>query len=195
MFETLGYEIVKGAISKETSKLLSIEFNLLRDSIYISNNINLNAVGYNNDDQVEESFAQYGALCFESLMVYLHPLMEEVTGKKLFPCYSYARIYYPGATMTEHTDRPSCQYSATITIDYEGTEPWEIWFEDAKGSVKPLYLDIGDVCVYKGTELRHWRDEFKGTKQIQAFIHFVDADGEYADYKYDHREALGLSKF
>jgi hypothetical protein len=62
------------------------------------------------------------------------------------------------------------------------------------GAAKPLIIPIGSMAVYSGHILEHWREEpYKGKKQIQAFLHFVDADDVYADQKYDGREMLGSS--
>jgi hypothetical protein len=50
------------------------------------------------------------------------------------------------------------------------------------------------MLVYNGTELNHWREEYQGSEQMQCFLHFVDANGPYADYKYDNRPMVGLSR-
>ena len=186
--------MVTDVISKETSNLLSVEFNMLRDNVFLSNNVNLSQVGFNNDVQVEKSFSWYGAYCFESLLLIVKPIVEKVTGKTLHPTYSYARIYYNGATMAKHRDRPSCQYSATITIDVDESGPWDIWMENLNGESTPIKIPVGSMVVYQGDKLDHWRDEYKGTKQIQAFLHYVDADGEYASNIYDGRAGLGLPR-
>jgi hypothetical protein len=143
------------------------------------------------DSQVTNSFAYYSAACFETLSVQMLPMMEEVTGKKLYNTYTYARIYYKGAIMTEHTDRPSCEFSTTVNISVD-PEPWEIWFDNLKGERFPIFLEPGDLIVYKGDILPHWRDEYKGERQTQAFLHYVDKFGNYRDYKYDHRPYLGF---
>jgi alkylated DNA repair dioxygenase AlkB len=142
------------------------------------------------DIQVTNSFSYYSALCFEALSLQLQPLVEEVTGKKLYPTYTYARIYYNGATMAIHKDRPSCQFSATVNISID-EEPWEIWFETLTGEHKAVKLYPGDMIVYKGDILNHWRDAYQGQRQTQAFLHYVDKNGPYRDYKFDQRPYLG----
>ena len=66
--------------------------------------------------QVANSFAYYGSLASDSVLVLLKPLIEEKVGKRLHPTYSYLRIYYKDADLKRHTDRPSCEYSATLCI-------------------------------------------------------------------------------
>jgi hypothetical protein len=191
MFEQ-GYQVVNGVISPQTAELLSMEFQILRDNHYYQNSIPLDVVGWNNDGQVENAFAWFAPYCFESLLLYVKPIMEQVTGKKLHPSYSYARIYYNGATMARHTDRPSCQYSATMTISVDETGPWDIWMRNFNGEAKPLTLNVGDMVVYRGDKLEHWREEpYKGNRQVQCFLHYVDANGEYAHNIYDKRAMLG----
>jgi hypothetical protein len=192
-FVTNGYEVVNGAIDPFCAKLLATEFQLLRDNIYRESNVDLKNETFNNDDQVPISFSWYAPLCFESLMVHLLPKVEEVTGKILYPAYSYARIYYNGAVMERHHDRKSCQYSATITIEVDDeVGPWEIFMRNFDGEANALVLPTGSMVVYRGDKLEHWReDPYKGKKQIQAFLHYVDADGEYANFKWDTRPMLG----
>ena len=191
-----GYAVLKGAISKETAELLSLQFEIRRNSMYYEKGISpfdedkLYEFG---DAQVEKSFALYGFVAFEGLLLQLLPTMTTITGKRLLPAYAYGRIYYNGAVMHKHTDRPSCEYSATLTLSTDGV-PWDIWMSDSKGEAKPLTLREGDMCVYKGSELEHWRDEYSGDKQMQVFLHYVDADGQYKDHAYDKRPMLGLKK-
>lgn len=194
-FEKNGYEVVDNIISSETAELLAMEFQLLKENVYFQNGIDPNNETYSGDSQVSKSFAWYGAFCFESLLMYVQPTLEKIIGKRLYPTYSYARIYYNGATMVRHVDRPSCQYSATMTIAVDETGPWEIWMTNLAGVAKPLILPVGSMAVYSGDILEHWREEpYKGKRQIQAFLHFVDVDGIYANHKYDGREMLGRGK-
>lgn len=183
-FEEHGYQIVKNAISKETARLAELEFSLLRhnrpDSIHI------------NDPLIENAFYWYGSLVSESITMMLQPKVESITGLQLYPTYSFGRIYDNKATMKKHTDRPSCEYSATLTISVDqNAESWPIKFINRDGQEKSIHLDVGDMCVYKGIELEHWRDEYSGTSQTQFFLHYVDQNGPYADFKYDKRQMLG----
>jgi hypothetical protein len=192
IFLNQGYQVVHTAISKDAAGLAAINYRMLRDTAYYANKIPPEQLYVANDSQVEKSFAWYGSFISESLLIHLLPVVENVTGKKLYPTYSYGRIYYTGAVMAVHTDRPSCQYSATITI--EKNTPWPIWMENFQGMAAPLDLEVGDMCVYRGDKLPHWREEYTGTEHIQFFLHYVDVDGEYADYKFDKRAMIGLGR-
>ena len=43
--------------------------------------------------------------------------MEKETNKKLFPTYSFWRMYTKYNYLAEHDDRPSCEISVTVNID------------------------------------------------------------------------------
>jgi alkylated DNA repair dioxygenase AlkB len=143
------------------------------------------------DAQVPKSFSQYAPLCFETLSLTMLPIVQDITGKQLYPSYSFGRIYYNGATLPIHIDRPSCEYSVTLCISNDPNS-WEIWFKDSIGADVACSLEPGDMVVYKGHELRHWRNEYTGLRQCQAFLHYVDQNGQYSDFKYDKRHYLGI---
>ena len=138
-FATDLYEIVRGVLPTEQLDHMDLEFELLRKLQYMSNGQSEDNKFAFNDTQISNSFAYYSALPFEALSLQLQPLMEEITGKNLYPTYTYARIYYNGATMAIHKDRPSCEYSATVNISID-EEPWEIWFETLAGEKKSINL-------------------------------------------------------
>lgn len=193
-FEKNGFVILRNVLNKQTISLLSTEFKMIR--AVNKHQSGLSDIEYSKvaDIQVPNSFYWYGAFCFESLMVVLQKTIEDTIGKTLYPCYSYARIMGNGAIMKKHKDRPSCQYSSTICIEEDEKVPYPIFIENYKGDISEVILHAGDMIFYHGTELNHWRKKFKGTQHIQAFLHYVDANGIYKDYKYDKRKLLGTSK-
>ena len=63
--------------------------------------------------------------------------------------------------------------------------------EKAKG-VK-IDLKPGDMLVYSGCELEHWREKFKGKECIQVFLHYNNRKTPGAkDNMFDKRPHLGL---
>jgi hypothetical protein len=119
----------------------------------------------------------------------LLPHFEKACGKRLYPTYSYARLYKPGEELKKHKDRPACEISATVTLGFEG-DVWSIYMAGNK-----VDMQVGDAVLYKGMEVEHWREKYtEGQWQAQVFLHYVDADGPHADQKYDGRTSLGLPK-
>lgn len=192
MFQDLGFQVLRGAVSKDIAKLLTSQFHMSKEIDYFLKN--LGTRDFSGDKQVFRSYSKYGFLPFDSLLKDLTSTIEFITGLELYPTYSYARIYYPGAILEPHTDRSSCEYSATLCLDVQGA-PWEIYFKDLQGETHSLELEPGDLCVYQGTKLTHWREEYvNGIEQTQVFLHYVDRNGPHVDHKFDSRPMLGLNK-
>ena len=192
-FVTNGYAVARGIIEPQTCRVLAEQFRMHRRCSYFYRNAPLEHVRAFEDGQVPYSFPHYGFYAFEALMVEMQPAMEIVIGKKLHPCYTYARIMYAGADMKVHKDRPSCQFSTTACIDYDVKDHYPIYIKNYAGKTSAVTLAPGDMLVYHGTDLEHWREEYTGREHIQAFLHYVDARGKYKDYRYDHRPMLGLA--
>jgi hypothetical protein len=105
-------------------------------------------------------------------------LIEKETGLSLFETYTFWRAYMYGSILNDHKDRESCEISVTANIDH--SEPWPIHMEDHW-----IKLEPGDAVVYLGCELKHGRKPFKGEYNYQVFMHFVDQNGPYKDFKGD----------
>lgn len=161
------------------------------------------------DDQCPLSYAIHGAPVFDKLLEDLIPYFQEASGLKLYPTYSYARLYTEhNEELKLHRDRPSCEISATITLGFEG-DVWSIYVADEATekdgilkitqqgdyayikNISKIDMKIGDAVMYKGCEKYHFREPYKeGKWQAQVFLHYVDANGPYAEWKYDKRSAL-----
>lgn len=190
MINKVGYQVVEGLISKDAALTAAINFEIFRINALLTTNTPLTSTTAFND-KVEQSFTWYAPYMSESLLLYLHPRIQEIVGKTLHPAYSYARIYWQGAILEKHIDRPSCEYSVTITLEDDGKEDWPIWFKKKDGEEVSVVLKEGDGCIYEGTQIPHWRTEYTGKRQTQAFLHYVDANGPYADWKFDKRQFVG----
>lgn len=143
------------------------------------------------DQQCPTSMAHYGL--FDDLLVSIKPIMEGVSGKSLYPTYSYARIYTPGETLEKHTDRPSCEISCTMTLAYKGDDIWPIFFKRRNGKDSEVIIPVGSLTAYMGMELLHWRKKYKqGKQQIQVFLHYVDAMGPHTNFIFDRRRNLNV---
>lgn len=187
------------AVSQETCEVLT---KFLQESV--NDNVAIK------DNQCPSSHSVYRHPNLEILLEEFLPTMEKETGKKLFPTYAYARLYQKGEVLKCHIDRESCEYSATVTLGFDKAV-WPIFVGD-RGAIDDLKIvgeedqnfyvknvdivrmDVGDAVIYKGMEQPHWRDEFQGEWQAQVFLHYVDQDGDYADWKFDKRNGLAHQK-
>jgi hypothetical protein len=187
-FSENGYEVVRNVISSQLLENIKIQFDVIKDiQFFITKEKNKFSFG---DTQSPNSFSIYSALFSESLAIQLKDKMCQITNLNLYPTYTYARIYYKGATLTPHIDRPSCEYSTTLCL--YSTDIWDFYIKDKNGKENILKLNPGDMCVYSGCELEHWRNPYEGEIQMQCFLHYVNSQGPYAVYKYDKRPMMGI---
>ena len=153
-------------------------------------------IGRYGDKQVENTYCHYADNAMETLLLKLHPLMEKNTKLKLNPAYSYARIYKKGNTLQRHKDRFSCEISTTMNL---GGDLWSIYIEPSgKYGKKGIKVDLkpGDMLVYRGCDLEHWRNKFKGKECAQVFLHYTDKNVKGAhDNIFDTRPHLGLPPY
>ncbi|NBO99953.1 MAG: hypothetical protein EBU90_07460 [Proteobacteria bacterium] len=193
-FNKNGYELVKKVLSKDLLGHLSAQFQLQADIFNSLHNLNATDFG-SRDNQVKNSFSWYGSFWSETLLLNLKNTVETVVEKNLYPTYSYARIYYTGAELVEHVDRPECEYSVTATLKVVG-EDWPIYFKKPKNKISKIIILPGDILVYKGIELPHWREKLTEKTELvyQVFLHYVDSNGLYKDNKYDKRLGIGMPK-
>lgn len=140
--------------------------------------------------QVPGMHSKHGDPLMESLLLYVLPIIEKNTGLKVFPTYSFYRVYRPGASLLPHKDRESCEISASLFLgkNYPG-ESWKLYVEDSGYEMNP-----GDLIIYRGMDLNHYRYEFDapdGSYHSQVFLHYVDQNGPCSDYKFDKRIGIG----
>ena len=170
-FEENGYIVVKSFIDKNMLHYLQIQSKMVENVYCHIRNKDPITIPYG-DSQVPSSFAYYAPLCSETLLVTLQSKIGYIVQKTLLPSYSYMRIYYNGSILEKHTDRPSCEYSATLCIK-NNEIPWDICIENRQGNEVNISLEEGDILIYKGNELPHWRNKYEGKEQIQFFLHYV----------------------
>ncbi|MHA4811756.1 hypothetical protein ACX0G9_26905 [Flavitalea flava] len=180
-WEKKGYLVLRKLIPKDLLKIVA-------DYLVFQSRI-----GELENDGISK-FARYGDSLTEALLLHCLPIAEKQCGKKLFPTYSYARIYQKGDLLKPHQDREACEYSLTIPIDYQAQALWPLYLIKGVGRTRkkiPIRLDKGDLLLYKGCAIIHGRDAFPGTSWTQVFLHYVDAKGQHANWKFDTRKRIG----
>ena len=186
------YQVIKKAVSYELANFIFNYFLLKRDAVnymYKNNLVAENGMfGTWKDAQVPNVYSHYADFVMETLLMKVMPIMKKETNLDLIPTYSYARVYEKGSVLAKHKDRPSCEISTTLNL---GGDPWAIYLEGIKVDLEP-----GDMLVYSGCDLEHWRDEFQGNICAQVFLHYNHVNGQFADSNlYDKRPLLGLPPF
>jgi hypothetical protein len=152
---------------------------------------------------------KYAEPVIETLLGLATPMVQEHMGKELVPTYSWSRMYQHGSEMERHVDRDQCVVSGTLCLGYdlsniESEETrekycWPIFFGPSNGRKNtkgtPVQLTPGQLCLYKGTEIEHWREPFRGVDHAQVFFHWVEKDDKNnEDLYFDSRPMLGLNR-
>ena len=214
IFQYKKYQVIKNAISYELANFIFNYFLLKRDAVkwMYQNNITYDngMLGTWTDKQIPNTYSHYADPVMETLLMKVLPKMQRETGLQLIPTYSYARLYKKGDILHRHKDRPSCEISTTIHL---GGNSWPI-FIDGTGAdsilsgnetttiVKPnapegtkVLLEVGDMLVYSGCKLEHWREPLEGDVCGKLFLHYNHVNGPFAEKnRFDKRPMLGIPK-
>ena len=218
-FKQKKYQVIKQAISYDLANFCFNYLLLKRDAanFMYSNNIiaDTGMWGTWKDAQVPGVYSHYADPVMETLLMKVLPVMKEQTGLDLIPTYSYTRVYTKGSILWRHKDRPSCEISSTLNL---GGDMWPIYIDPTgqDNIIKSQYtnkgeecivkkgahsgnrvdLEPGDMLVYSGCELEHWRNEFTGDMCAQVFLHYNHKNGPFAEKnKFDNRPLLGIPSF
>ena len=214
-FKTKKYQVIRQALSKELSDFIFNYMILQRDVVdWMIKNNKVSSdnpfMGKRTNSQVPGCYTKYADWVMETLLMYMIPIMKAKTGMDLIPTYSFTRLYEKGNILYRHKDRSSCEISTTLHL---GGDEWPIFLDPTgtnnilSGSetttiVKPgapkgvrVNLKIGDMLIYSGCELEHWREPFKGTACLQVFLHYNHAKGPFAKTNLlDGRPMPGIPK-
>ena len=212
-FKKNKYQVLRNAISKDLAAFCYkyLQISAEADNWMLNNGVTHSGnklVGNFNDPQVPNSYAKYADRVMETVLVDTIKVMQKKTGLRLVPTYSYCRLYRTGNILKRHKDRPSCEISTTLNL---GGDPWPILIDptgsdnvidEYKNIHKPgapkgveVNLKPGDMLIYSGCELEHWREPFRGKLCGQVFLHYNHADGRFAKTNlYDKRPMLGIVK-
>ena len=212
-FKTKKYQVIREALSQELANFIFNYMMLQRDAVdFMMKNNKVNPlnpfIGRRDDTQVPGAYSKYADWVMETLLQYMRPIMKAKTGMDLIPTYSYTRLYEKGNILRRHKDRPSCEISTTLHL---GGDEWPIFLDPSgadfvidefknihkPGAPKGVRVDlkVGDMLIYSGCELEHWREPFEGNICSQVFLHYNHANGPFAKTNlFDKRPLLGIPK-
>ena len=212
-FKTKKYQVIRQALPKGLANFIFNYMMLQRAAVdFMMKNNRLNAhnpfIGQRDDRQIPGAYSKYGDWVMDTLLMYMIPVMKAKTGLELIPTYSYTRLYDKGNILKRHKDRPSCEVSTTLHL---GGDEWPIFLDPSgadfvvdeyknihkSGAPKGVQVDlkIGDMLIYSGCELEHWREPFQGNVCSQVFLHYNHANGPFAKTNLlDGRPLLGIPK-
>jgi len=212
-FKTKKYQVIRQALPQGLANFIFNYMMLQRDAVdWMMKNNKVNPanpfMGTRTDQQVLGAYSKYADWVMETLLMYMIPIMKAKTGLELIPTYSYTRVYEKGHILKRHKDRPSCEISTTLHL---GGDEWPIFLDPSgqnfvideyknihkPGAPKGVQVDlkVGDMLIYAGCELEHWREPFQGNVCSQVFLHYNHANGPFAKTNlFDKRPILGIPK-
>lgn len=166
-------------------------------------------------DSLEKSLSMYSSPFGVALHHWCWQKLKHVIDMELQETYSFSRKYERGAYLKAHADRPSCEISATLCLDYktDDNKPWSIWvdntfdyvnnpteiFDDTQAvpirkrkTARRIDLEVGDLLLYQGPNVAHWREKFLGEYGYHLFVHFVNLNGHLIDMPFinDYKEEI-----
>lgn len=153
------------------------------------------------DPQAYGCYSAYGDALMDSVLLASTKNIASYTGLDLLPNYSYWRMYQHKSILEKHQDRNSCEISATICLGYDISNlteedkdyVWPIFVKSTDGYDLQIDLSPGDMLIYRGCDLEHWRDPFKGLSQAQVFVHYNEKKSDDQSCL-DGRPIIGIPK-
>lgn len=205
-FEKTGWLKIDNFINKDIANILYHYVILSTKRLnYLTENFNKSQIdegvyGTFNDPMVLGNYSKYGDMIFDTLLDISLKKMEELLDINLTPTYTYHRLYTTNSDLKKHIDRPSCEISTTLCLGYDNSNidfsmypdySWPLLIKEKDGNILPISLKQGDMLIYRGCEIEHWREPFKGKNHAQVFLHYNEKNGQY-DINFDGRPTLGL---
>ena len=213
-FKKNKYAIIRNTISKDLATFLANYlcvkkqvYDTCIENTYISRFETILGGYENKKGQVPNTYYTYADIAMDTLLLKCQPIMEKTTSLKLYPAYTYARVYKKGDELKRHKDRFSCEISTTMNL---GGDEWPIYLEpNAKKGYEenniyfPGYtkgvkviLKPGDMLVYRGCDLEHWREKLKGKECVQVFLHYNNKKTPGAKQNiFDGKPHIGLPEW
>lgn len=163
----LGYAYIKNFLSDEELQLLVNGMNKARDE----NRLNLET------DPRYYNKSKGGYIPeLKSILNKKTPEIKELFNlKNIVPESSYARFYYNDCTLNPHFDRPGLDYTLSVTLFSNITNPWPLSCVDRQCNVESFDIAVKDGALIYGTKMVHWRKPLKCNENqyvLQAFFHW-----------------------
>jgi hypothetical protein len=203
-YERDGYAHLRGLIPAEVARafMRGIKDDVGSEPIRIGNE---------HPPQLRRPTAQIYGPTYKPLSYFLWgltPTISRLAGKDLLPSYDYFRIYRQGDICRVHSDRPSCEHSVSLTLDYSDGEMWALQVAKEKSATQEMADDfgsspyasiamqVGDAVLYEGVSHRHGRiTPNPNGWSAHLFLHFVDRHGPFAEHAFDKKVDLSPVNF
>jgi hypothetical protein len=117
----------------------------------------------------------------------LLPLATRIAHTPVKPSYAFLSAYKRGAELLKHTDRPQCEYTLALLVDFHprpskanGELAWPLYLENPDSRpprARAFKQRIGDLIMFRGTRLAHHRRRLRSADwSIHLLFHYVHMD-------------------
>ena len=109
----------------------------------------------------------------------LHAAPDQIGfGNMLKPSYCIVATYPRGASLPKHVDRPQCDFTLSVLVDYDGLAdgddaPWPLELDLPDGTTRAVTWGAGDGLLYRGADLPHARGPLPAASATYLFFHWV----------------------
>ena len=209
-FQKNKYVLLRNFLSIETSNLLyehtklsATRYSTIKENLQLYPHyekfIENNTFGTFEDKQVEGAFSLYGDPIMDTVLKTNLNRITHTLETELLPTYTYYRLYFNGNTLEKHIDRPSCEISGTLCLGYDVSNvdekvypdySWPMFIKTIEGKELPIKMKPGDLLMYRGCDIEHWREPFPGINHSQLFLHTANPNNK--TLLNDTRPELGL---
>lgn len=213
-FKKNGFQVVPNFISQEVIGILKNYFDI-EYQLYLfhkARGVDKNKMRHHSSietgDVANSIGGFYGDSFIEAINLTYMRKVSEVIETDILPTYTNSRIYEKGDYLIPHKDRVSCEISLTIPIFSSDNSPSTIYisnynvrnynfrptFEQVEDQENYTKVDLlpGDALFYRGTDYFHWRKPLEADYLYQFFMHYVEQNGKYTEFKYDKRPYMGF---
>jgi hypothetical protein len=177
-------KFIKEVISKEKAKFC-FDYLCLKKQVFNTLNKDSKEIvhqifGRQGDKLLPKAYAIYCDPLIDLLSMECKPYVEKVFKKKLIQTFSYARVHTKGDELKPHRDRGACEIAVSMFL---GGDTWSFYIDKNK-----INLNSGDMVIYNGVKLKHWRKKFDKKISVQACFFYSNDKKQ----KFDGKPHLGL---
>ena len=191
-FKKDKYEIIKNCLTNEVVEIIA-GYTLLKRSVHKkfidSKYIPPLSVdwGTRNDRYVPDVYSCYADIMTETILQILRPKIEKIIKEKIFPVYSYYRIYEKDCIFPKFPNTKQFDISALLFV---GGDKCPLTLIKNQKNVS-VDLKPGDLLIYDGKEIIQEEKTFKGNNYIQLIFNYTNNK----DLLWDGRPQLGLPEW
>lgn len=174
-FKKNNYFVIKNCFLKDIIQIIT-GYTLLKRSVYKTfiekKYITPLSVdwGTYDDGYINDVYSSYADILTETIIQIIKPKIEKIIKEKIFPIYSYYRIYTKNNTLPKQPNAKQFYISSLLHI---GKDNFSTTL-NTNNKEKIIYLNNGDLLIYKGEEIDQKQKVLEDNISIQIYFHYTN---------------------